>query len=376
MASPRYSKTWPVPPPMPIRAISARMMSFAAHPGGQAAVDAHLVGLRVALEQGLGREDHLDLARPDPEREGPERAVRAGVRVAADDRHAGLREPELRPDDMDDPLARRADAVERDPELRAVGLELRDLRRGHRIEDGQRARGRRDGVVRGGHGLARMPDPEAAGTEPAEGLRTGHLVHEVEVHGEDGGRARVLRDDVVIPDLGDDGARFGHATQRSSQGPKTRGAGVHCAGPAAGRRAGRWPSAFLPDATRWAQDRVSHPIRARHAYLMRDPARLRINPRHRAGSVRRIADERQPGGHLARTGQTHRSMRWGVGAAPEVLQWAVPRAHSPFGPPRTITNLPLQGGPRSSATIRNDPAASSASRPIFGSSGCGCSSPS
>ena len=30
MASPRYSKTWPVPPPTPIRAISARMMSLAA----------------------------------------------------------------------------------------------------------------------------------------------------------------------------------------------------------------------------------------------------------------------------------------------------------------------------------------------------------
>jgi hypothetical protein len=32
MASPRYSNTWPVPPPTPIRAMSARMMSFALTP--------------------------------------------------------------------------------------------------------------------------------------------------------------------------------------------------------------------------------------------------------------------------------------------------------------------------------------------------------
>ena len=33
MASPVYSKTWPVPPPMPMRAMSARMMSLALTPG-------------------------------------------------------------------------------------------------------------------------------------------------------------------------------------------------------------------------------------------------------------------------------------------------------------------------------------------------------
>ena len=68
------------------------------------AVDPDLVGLRVALEKRLGREDHLDLARPDPEGERPERPVCRGVRVAADDRHPRLRQPELRSDDMDDAL--------------------------------------------------------------------------------------------------------------------------------------------------------------------------------------------------------------------------------------------------------------------------------
>ena len=102
-----------------------------ADPGDQPAVDADLVGLRVALEERLGGEDHLDLARPDPERQRPERAVRLRVRVAAHDGHPRLGQPELRADDVDDALARVADAVERDPELGAVGLELVDLGERH-----------------------------------------------------------------------------------------------------------------------------------------------------------------------------------------------------------------------------------------------------
>ena len=53
--------------------------------GAEVAVDRDLVRLGPALEERLGREDHLDLARPDPERQGPERAVGRRVRVAAHD---------------------------------------------------------------------------------------------------------------------------------------------------------------------------------------------------------------------------------------------------------------------------------------------------
>ena len=130
------------------------------------AVDADLVGLRLALEQGLRGEDHLDLARPDPERERPERAVRRGVRVAAHDRHARLGQPELRPDDVDDALRRRADAVERDPELRAVALELADLRGGLQVEHRQVARRRRDRVIGGRHGLGRTADARPRSRRP------------------------------------------------------------------------------------------------------------------------------------------------------------------------------------------------------------------
>ena len=119
------------------------MMSLALTPGARRAVDPDLVGLRVALEERLGGEDHLDLARPDAERQGPERAVRARVRVAAHDGHAGLGQAEFRADDVDDALAGRSDAVERDPELGAVRFELADLGGGH----AGRAIGRLRGVV-------------------------------------------------------------------------------------------------------------------------------------------------------------------------------------------------------------------------------------
>jgi hypothetical protein len=178
--------------------------------GGEASVDPHLVRLRFALEEGLGGKDHLDLARPDAECQRTERPVRGRVRIATDDGHPRLGETELRTDDVDDPLVGRADAVKRDPELGAISRQLVDLGRGHDVEDRQvpwmgrnRVVGRRDGPLR-------VAYPKAARAKPRKRLRRRHLVDEVEVDGEDGRRAFILRDDVVVPDLLDDGARMVH----------------------------------------------------------------------------------------------------------------------------------------------------------------------
>ena len=178
--------------------------------GREAAVDADLVGLRLALEERLRREDHLDLARPDPERERPERAMGRGVGIAADDRHPGLGQAQLRADDVDDSLARRAEAVERDAELLAVARQLVDLGRCHRVGHRQGARMGRRRVVRGGDGPVRVADPQAAGAKPRERLRRRDLVDEVEVDREDRRCARLLDDDVVVPDLLDDRSRLAH----------------------------------------------------------------------------------------------------------------------------------------------------------------------
>ena len=83
--------------------------------------DAHRA--RLVLDHALRREHVLDLARADAEGERAEGAVRGGVRVAADDRHAGLGDAELGADHVHDPLTLGAERVDGDAELRAVALE-------------------------------------------------------------------------------------------------------------------------------------------------------------------------------------------------------------------------------------------------------------
>ena len=95
-------------------------MSFAVTPRGEPPVEVEANRPRLSLREGLRREDVLDLGRPDPERERAERAVRRRVPVAADDRHARLRQPELRADHVDDSLAAAAGGEERYAELLAV----------------------------------------------------------------------------------------------------------------------------------------------------------------------------------------------------------------------------------------------------------------
>ena len=93
-------------------------------------------------------------------------------------------------------------------------VELLDLRRRHGVEHRQAAVVGRDRVVRGRHRLARPAYAQAAIAEPREGLRAGHLMDEVQVDREDGRGTGILRDDVVVPDLLDDRARFGHGRDR------------------------------------------------------------------------------------------------------------------------------------------------------------------
>ena len=158
------------------------------HAGGQLAVEAdRAASAACRCWQRLRREHVLDLGRADAERERAERAVRRGVRVAAHDRHAGLRQPELRADHVHDALAAAAGRVERDAELRAVPRERLELLLRERVDRRVVAGG--DVVV---HRRERQVGPaHAAAGEPQalERLRRGDLVHEVEVDVEQVGAA-------------------------------------------------------------------------------------------------------------------------------------------------------------------------------------------
>src|SRR5438046_2635042 len=74
---------------------------------GQRALDAHLAQLRLGHGEALRGENVAHLGRPDAERDGADGAVCRRMAVAARDGHAGLREAQLRPDDVDHALLAR-----------------------------------------------------------------------------------------------------------------------------------------------------------------------------------------------------------------------------------------------------------------------------
>ena len=176
--------------------------------GGHAEAELALVAdahrARLVLDQALRREHVLDLARADAERERAERAVRGGVRVAADDRHARLGDAQLGADHVHDPLAVGAERVDRHAELLAVALERLHLHARELVLDARgdrRAVGRR--VVVGRRERAVGPADLAAGEPQAvERLRARDLVHEVQVDVEQAGRHLVGLPDLVEQRLG------------------------------------------------------------------------------------------------------------------------------------------------------------------------------
>ena len=194
MALPVYSKTLPVPPPMPICAISARMMSLAETPALERAVHVHLEGLRLALQQALRGQHVLHFAGADAERQRAERAVRGRVAVAADHRHAGLRESQFRADHVHDALlarcARRGSGCRTRVQLVsscASCLAAIWSTMGSERSDGGNA------VVGGGDGQIGPPHLEAALAQALEGLRRRHFVHQVQVDEQQRGSAGAAR---------------------------------------------------------------------------------------------------------------------------------------------------------------------------------------
>ena len=171
------------------------MMSFAVTPGGRrpSTLTAKLFGSR--WQQALRGQHVPDLAGADAEGQRAERAVGAGVAVAADDGHARLGEPELRADDVDDALALVAERRAGSPTSRS-SLQRPELRRappGRRPDTAVRsARGGRRRVVHGGHGAVRPAHLEAA-LQLGERLGRRDLVDQVQVDVEDVRRARRAR---------------------------------------------------------------------------------------------------------------------------------------------------------------------------------------
>ena len=178
---------------------------------GKLAIDRDAERLGLVLREGLGGHDVLDFAGPDAEGERPECAGGAGVRVAADDGHAGFGGAEFGADHVDDALRAILHVEELDAEVGAVLAERVDLRVSDLVSDDEAVlhAGGGDVVVYRRNMMFRMAELATGDAQAFEGLRAGDFVDELQVDVEDGGLACGLGDDVLLPDFFEESAGCG-----------------------------------------------------------------------------------------------------------------------------------------------------------------------
>ena len=161
--------------------------------------------LHLARPQGLRGQNMFDFRRADAVRERPERAMRRGMAIAADNRHARLSPPLFRADNMDDAII----DVPHWKELNAVlgdisrqGSEL--VARGFVLDTAQTLRlilcGRV--VISDGQCQIRSAHTAPSGFQAGKCLRRCDLVNEVQINEEKRLTGRcIFADNVLIPDF-------------------------------------------------------------------------------------------------------------------------------------------------------------------------------
>src|SRR5699024_9208441 len=194
----------------------------------------------------------------DAEGESPEGAVGRGVRVAAHDGDPRHGQPQLRADDVDDPLLPVAEGVDAHAELLGVAAQGLDLGARGDVRD------RLVDVDRGGVvvlGRDRLVD---AAREPAllpqsvEGLRAGDLVQQLEVDVQQVGLAVLTATDHVIrPDLLREGPRHVDPSLRPWSGPRRGTAAASACWPS--RRSSSAPWRPAPPLSRSSCSRQASP---------------------------------------------------------------------------------------------------------------------
>ena len=149
----------------------------------------------------------LHLGRADAERQRAERPVRARVRVAADDGHTRPRQPQFRPDDVNNALFRVEQIVQRYAELAAVALQRLHLLLRDGVLDRPGAVGGGDVVVHGRGGQLGAAHLAPGDAQAFEGLRRGDLVDQVQVNVEERRASGLFVHDVRLPHFFEHGFR-------------------------------------------------------------------------------------------------------------------------------------------------------------------------
>ena len=174
---------------------------FGRHAARPLAVDRDAEGLGLRLHEALCGKHVLDFARADAEGERAECAVRAGVAVAANNRHPRLRQSQLRADDVNDALLWRVNVEERNAELAAILAKRLNLFRRDRVADGKTAIRRRHIMIRRRHRQIRSPHAATCFPQSVERLRRRDFVNEMQINVEKRRRTIARAGDVVVPEF-------------------------------------------------------------------------------------------------------------------------------------------------------------------------------
>ena len=131
------------------------------------------------MRQTLRGEYVFDFTRSNAKRECAKRAVRAGMTVATDDRHARLSQTQLRPNHVHDALFGRVDVEQLNAKLFAVAAECFHLIGRYRIGDWQTAIRRGDIMINRSESEIRTTNSSARLSQALKRLGRRHLVDEV-----------------------------------------------------------------------------------------------------------------------------------------------------------------------------------------------------
>ncbi len=170
------------------------------HARRKRAVDLDQHRLRFFRQQALRREHVLDFGGSNAERQRGERAVRAGMRVAADDGHPRQRRALLRADHVDDALPMVAEREIGFGAMRAdIGVERFDLGARNRVANAVIPIAGRRVVIGRCDNRADAPGFAARELQSLEGLRARDLVHQVAIDVEQRRAVGFGADDVAVP---------------------------------------------------------------------------------------------------------------------------------------------------------------------------------
>ena len=208
IADPRYSKTWPVPPPTPIRDSRFRITSFALTPGSScpSTRTSYVFGRRWSRHC-VARTISTSLV-PMPNASAPN----APWVDVCESPHTmvmpGWVSPSWGPMTWTIPWLGDPRPWSGMPNSAQFAVSWSTWAAAMRIEDRQVPRRRRHRVVGRRDGPLRVADRQASSAQAGERLRAGDLVDEVQVDGEHARSVLRLGDDVVVPDLVDERARL------------------------------------------------------------------------------------------------------------------------------------------------------------------------